>query len=50
MDIQHEIIEKHINRKIYILKDELGNTATGQSYNEALEYLLFRRKSEKRKR
>lgn len=47
MDIQQKIIEKHTNKKIYVLKDELGNKATGQTYHEALKYLLLRRGSKK---
>ena len=48
-----EIVEKIITsdeRLKYILKDELGNIATGQTYEEASEYLILRRIINKRKR
>lgn len=49
MEIKEKIIEP-FKRKIYILKDELGNTATGKTYNEALSYLLVRRNKEKERK
>lgn len=44
MEIEAEISEIHTTRKIIILKDKLGNVATGQTYNEALSYLMLRKK------
>lgn len=48
MDIKEAACKSH-NKKIYILKDELGNVATGHSYNEALNYLILRRKKIERR-
>lgn len=51
MEIIKKIIESDTRKIKFILKDELGNIATGQSYNEALGYLMVRRViSKKRKR
>lgn len=47
MDIQTKIFEIHRSKKIIVLKDELGNMATGRTYNEALGYLTLRRKNQK---
>lgn len=48
MDIKEAACKSH-NKKIYILRDELGNVATGKSYDEALHYLIIRRKKTKRR-
>jgi hypothetical protein len=48
MEIETKISEIHHPRKIIVLKDELGNIATGRTYNEALDYLTLRRKNKTR--
>lgn len=47
MEIKTEISEIHNRGKIIVLKDELGNVATGQTYNEAFGYLTLRRKKQR---
>jgi len=47
MEIQTEISEIHHARKIIVIKDELGNIATGNTYNEAFGYLILRRKKQR---
>lgn len=41
--IEEKIYQPYNSKKIYILKDSLGYVATGQTYDEALEYLQKRR-------
>ena len=48
MNIEEKIIKSCY--KIYILSDEKGNVATGQSYREALGYLILRRRQIKKER
>lgn len=50
MKVNEEFIKYYSNRKIYVLKDELGNTSTGRTYNEALDYLTLRRKTTKERK
>ena len=48
MEIDEEI--HNANKKIIVLKDELGNIATGASYKEALRYLKYRRTKNNKER
>lgn len=50
MEIQSIICKLNSHRQIYLLKDESGNVATGCSYEEALNYLILRRKEKKKQR
>ena len=48
MDLKEKICKFYNEKKIHILKDELGNVATGTSYFEALKYLELRRVKKER--
>ena len=45
MDLKEKVCRLHNEKKIHILKDELGNVATGTSYFEALKFgIILKRK------
>jgi len=52
MEIKEKIHEPFRDKKFHVLSDELGNVATGSTYEEALGYLMLRRerKTQERKR
>lgn len=47
MEFETEISEIYNTKKIIVLKDKIGNIATGTTYNEALDYLMLRRGTKK---